>query len=529
MGMFFRTRIYTAQAVAVIFLAACGLKSSIVAGKVSSVSSSASSASLQPMSAKPGEMVTITGTKFDKLQRITVIVAGIDGVTKTVPATFVSESLATFLMPQGLGLGLKSATLAIQGKEMPGALRIVADDDANTLPIIIDEATEICSTKTYIDKTGAKAVGTKNCAPVAATVADCTADGAIGCKTVAAFPAANAAAAVAGNIKTGVSIGGISGSFSGSFSNCSTAGEQSCIAAGTYFAGTACAADASNCFLPTYAVATQPLKAISFNAIDPAKMLDSLTLSGVTGTVVSRGSWALTAAFPGAGYYTGISAAPTAGTMLTGTTVNAVAGTATAAPAVCSTNGVTGCVTTSTYQSGDLTNLTEGNIKNGTTIAGVAGLYPNATYKLPSAGGAAVLTNATLDAKVKSATAFELWTEAGAREQSVGDADITAANIANGVSIFGLSGTLTATAPNAWDVRVGTTINGVLGKLKVNCRNGATLATFDQSDYPKSATVDITANTLTTATAHGWSDTQTVKIYYQTAPTGSMAPITRWI
>ena len=122
-----------------------------------------------------------------------------------------------------------------------------------------------------------------------------------------------------------------------------------------------CAADASNCFVPTYAVATQPLKAISYNAIDVSKMLDTFTLSGATGTVVSRGSWALTAAFPGAGYYSGISAAPVAG------------------------------------------------------------------------------------------------------------------NIKAGVSIFGLSGTLeAAVAPNAWDVRVETTINGVTGMLKVNCRNRVT-------------------------------------------------------
>ena len=427
----------------------------------------------------------------------------------------------------------------------------------------------------------------------------CKEDGATGCVAVATFKAADMSLAIPGNMKSGVTIAGVSGSVTPSPANCFTAGEQACVATGTYFAGTTCGADASNCFLPTYSLATQPLKAISFNAIDPAKMLDSLTLSEVTGTVVSRGSWALTATFPGAGYYSGVSATPAASTIATSMTILGVEGSAVLTPANCSsdgatgcvvvgpsyaaavttgaaskilsgqsvagvagnvtlpaagkvytgitfgvsagqtgtltipiaghvlassgtfgdpavavtptltiptadnvrtsngsfgvagngttptladcsTNGATGCVTTSTYKSGDLTNLTEGNIKNGTTIAGVAGLYPNATYTLPSSGGAAGLTNATFDAKVKSATAFEYWTEAGAREQSVGDADITAANIASGVSIFGLSGSIAAAvAPNAWDVRVGTVVNGVTGKLKVNCRNRVRSALYN--------------------------------------------------
>ena len=258
-------------------------------------------------------------------------------------------------------------------------------------------------------------------------------------------------------------------------------------------------------------------------------MLTTSTVSGVVGTIVNQGSLALAATFPGAGYYSGISAAPSAGTIATSTTILGVAGSAALAPADCNTAGQQNCVAKTTYFAGtacgangsacylptyvqslqnkkavdfstidatkmqttlsvagvtgtiNLTNLTEGNIKNGTTIAGVAGLYPNATYKLPSAGAAAGLTNATFDAKVKSAIQFEYWTEAGAREQSAGDVDITAANIANGVSVFGLTGTLTggSTPPNAWDVRVGTVINGVTGKLKVNCRNRVRSALYN--------------------------------------------------
>ena len=312
--------------------------------------------------------------------------------------------------------------------------------------------------------------------------ADCLSDGETGCVAVTNFPAVdkvNNITANASKIRSSVTIAGVVGSLA----DCSADGGVGCVAIGPTYAaavtvgaaskilsGQSVAGIAGNVTLPQ---AGKVYTGIAYGVLGNGST-GSLTLpsvvdvlagsapygdpgSSLTPAMANRGSWALTAAFPGAGYYSGISAAPVAGSMLTGTTVNAVAGTI------------------------DLTNLTEGNIKNGTTIAGVAGLYPNATYKLPSAGAAAGLTNATFDAKVKSAIPFEYWTEAGAREQSAGDVDITAANIANGVSVFGLTGTLTggSTPPNAWDVRVGTVINGVTGKLKVNCRNRVRSALYN--------------------------------------------------
>ena len=120
-----------------------------------------------------------------------------------------------------------------------------------------------------------------------------------------------------------------------------------------------------------------------------------------------------------------------------------------------------------------MTSVLAGNIKSGVTIAGVVGGYPSTTYLLQGAGSTADLENTNFDAQVKSAALFEYWNSAGVRQVSAGDVDITAANIADGVSVFGLSGSLTTTlvTPDAWDVRVGTTINNVVGKLKVTCRN----------------------------------------------------------
>jgi hypothetical protein len=155
--------------------------------------------------------------------------------------------------------------------------------------------------------------------------------------------------------------------------------------------------------------------------------------AAVTPSLTNRGSWDMATTFPGVGYYSGTTNTPTAG-----------------------------------------------NIKSGVTIAGVAGQYPSASFPLAGDTGTADLDPATFDAQIKSSTAFEYWTSAGARQTGAGDSDISDANIKNGVSIFGTVGTAaTPVAPDPWDVRVGKNINGVQGKLKVNCRNRVRSTVFN--------------------------------------------------
>jgi hypothetical protein len=271
-----------------------GCKSQISAKLVQGTKSSASLSGLKPITAKPGETVSLSGVGFKSSQKNVVKITTASGSVVTASATVLSDTAATFVMPTGAGLGLTSVVLESNGKQMTGAMSFVANLASNALAILIDDASEICSTKQYIDKNGDTKTGTKNC---------------------------------------------------------------------------------------------------------------------------SSGS-------------------------------------------------------------SDLTNLTAGNIKSGVTIAGVTGQYPSATYTLSGSSGAD-LTTATFDAQIKSSAIFQYFDSAGTRYAATGDADITAGNIANGVSVFGLSGTLTATAPNAWDVRVGTVVNGVTGKLKVNCRNRVRAALYN--------------------------------------------------
>jgi hypothetical protein len=360
-----------------------GCESKIEVEKVDATKTAASATALKPITAIPGDVVTIRGIGFkSNRQKNFVKITNSNGDEITAPATVMSDTEATFVMPEGVGLGLTSVVIESNGKQLTGPMSFVANLADNALPILIDDAAEICSTKQYIDKNGDIQTGIKNCSGSTIDLSNLT----------------------AGNIKSGV------------------------------------------------------------------------TINGVTGTL-------------------------------------------TPAPANCSTDGATGCVTTSSFKAANMTNVTAGNIKSGVTIAGQLGAYPSATNPLPGASGTADLDAATFHAKVKSSTAFEYWDSAGARQTGAGDADILAANIASGVDIFNTTGTFTGTAPNAWDVRVGAVVNGVTGKLKVNCRNRANPTVFD-IDQGQAATITTGSPGSINITAHGLANNTMVRINYLTAPTG---------
>jgi hypothetical protein len=341
---------------------------------------------LYPIEAKPSEIINIEGKGFYAYQDLKARLTLADGITKDVPLTIADQSHASFVMPVGAGLGLKSVSI-IQGESKDlVSFRIVANTDDNPLPILIDDQAEICSTKVYIDRNGDQKTGTKDCAT--GTVPDCTESGKSGCRTTPQLVSAEASLLVADNIKSGVTIAGTSGALTAPPSDCSSNGQQSCVATSAFFAGTACSAGGSKCFLPEYSVLSQPLKAISYNSIDQSKMLDSLTLAGITGAITSKGNWNLTLAFPGAGYYTGTSNAPTAATIASGTTITRIAGSGTLeSHSNCSSDGATGCVAVATYPAALATGAAS-KVLSGQTLAGVTG---NVT--LPAAGK--VLTGIT--------------------------------------------------------------------------------------------------------------------------------------
>jgi hypothetical protein len=195
----------------------------------------------------------------------------------------------------------------------------------------------------------------------------------------------------------------------------------------------------------------------------------------------------------------------------------------------CSTDGGMGCVAVAGYKAADMTNVVAAKIKNGVTIAAVVGDYPSATNPLAGADTTADLVFATFDAKIKAATTFEWFDSAGTRYVNAGDADIVDTNISSSANIFGTQGTVTAPVPpNSWDVRIGTTINGVPGQLKVACRNSANPGIFDADGIFKSATADASLDTFTIP-SHGYVDNTAIRFTTQTAIAGLSGTTTYYV
>ena len=178
-------------------------------------------------------------------------------------------------------------------------------------------------------------------------------------------------------------------------------------------------------------VTTSAFRAAKMSNFTASSVVSGTTIAGVAGSITDHGSWNLQNSFPGAGYYSGVSNAPTAGL-----------------------------------------------IKSGTTLIGVNGSYPSVIYPLTGADSTADLDLATFDAKIKSAASFEWFAPDGTRYSNAGDADLIASNIGSGVTIFGLTGTRPL-PPDAWDLRVGVQVGTVTGKLKVSCRNGITSSVYN--------------------------------------------------
>lgn len=167
----------------------------------------------------------------------------------------------------------------------------------------------------------------------------------------------------------------------------------------------------------------------------------------------------------------------------------------------CSANGQTGCVTTNSFKAADLSNLNAGNIKAGASIAGISGQYPSATYPLSSSTGTADLYTSTFEQSITSDDAFEWFDSEGNRHTANGNSAIAESNIMNNVEIFGVTGVLTTDIPKAEDLRAGVTMNGVTGAIKTNCRNTAFSTQFSKEP---GAIDNLTGSTTTTGDLQWW-------------------------
>jgi hypothetical protein len=289
---------------------------------------------------------------------------------------------------------------------------------------------------------------------------DCASDGATGCVAVTAFKAVDMTKLTAANVKKNVSIAGVTGNYPSS----------------------------------TYPLAGD----------NPS--VDTLTTTNFNSKVTGSGYFEWWGAD---GQVMWLSSGDTdiaAGNIKSGVNIFGVAGNVTAeSHNDCSSDAQIGCITTASYKAANMTNVTAGNVKDGVVIAGITGDYPSSTYPLSGASATADLDSATFNAKVKASTSFEYWNSAGTRQTGAGDADITAANVKSGVTIFGTSGTYAGATPNQKDIRAGVTINGVAGTLKANCRN-----TVIDARYNYDGSVASIPNTaVTSGSVYDWWDTGT--------------------
>jgi len=487
-----------------------------------------------PVVVSSGSVVTIFGRNF----RPTVAVAL--GGKKVGDLKVLSDSQASFVAPVEAEFGLNSIDLLQDG--VAQTISIFYRGNKTDFPIITDVPENVCTGTSFYDQSGALRMGSKIC-QTTPPPALCSRTGETNCLTSSTFPAVASSELAADRIRKGASIGGVvgvypslqapltgntattdltsfgpatpvgvyeffdshggvytatvadggtvtpgtydqtlsaagtmyrsatisgdadltaskilsgtnlfgvTGTVTAAPANCSTNGSQNCVAAGPYFAAAACTTNGSHCFVPTYTQTSQPLKAISYDAIDAAKasIRSTLTLGGVSGTLLD-----------------------------------------------CTANNTSGCVTTSTYKSADWTNLTAANIKNGVTVAGLTGTYPSTGNLLSGADATTDLDGATFDAKIKSSGTFEWFSPNGSRYTYAGDTDIAAGNITSGVTIFGTIGTAAGLTQctsstqaictsdtacrwnagvceiNPWNIRAGITVASKEGSLKTNCRN----------------------------------------------------------
>lgn len=154
----------------------------------------------------------------------------------------------------------------------------------------------------------------------------------------------------------------------------------------------------------------------------------------------------------------------------------------------CTTSGMTGCVATASFRSGDSSNLMPENVKKGIVTNGITGDYPSSTNPLAGASGTLDFLAVDFESQIISSTTFEWFDSAGNRYSGTGDTDLNAANLAYGKNAFGIIGMagigadcssdgqdgcyITGTLKNvdssaytAWDIRKGKTLGGVAGSL----------------------------------------------------------------
>lgn len=145
-------------------LVGCELAQNNLAITKAPSTASATVTKINPIAAKPGDFVQVSGDNFSEAKQLKVKFALSNSQISDVPLAIVDRQNASFVMPEGVGLGLRDVKLIEGTGNEVASFSLVANQTSNTLPIFIGEASDICSDKQYIDRNGDTQTGTKNCA-----------------------------------------------------------------------------------------------------------------------------------------------------------------------------------------------------------------------------------------------------------------------------------------------------------------------------------------------------------------------------
>jgi len=335
----------------------------------------------------------------------------------------------------------------------------------------------------------------KSCERYAAAVfPNCTKDGQVGCVTTDGFKAADMSLAKSEFILSGQKIADVTG-------NVTLPAAGKVLASVTYGAAGTTVTGTATLPLAENVLAGSP------NYGDPG--------APITPALMNRGTWNLTTSFPGAGYYSAVSNSPTAASIVSGTTVLGLNIPATTPD--CSTDGQTGCkVVGPSFAAALTSNISSDKILATNTIAGVDGnVYlpdPNDVKDGVSFG-----PNQSIIGKLITTTTLNTCMDdnqtncvADTNYPSVNKSYITnnADKFPNFLTIAGITGAQnscinggsgcylppydqgnqqlkalidTDSTTNPWDIRIGKSVNGILGELKTTCRNRAQFQTLSGS------------------------------------------------
>jgi hypothetical protein len=425
---------------------------------------------IEPQLAMPGDSLHLFGSGFSREMALEV-----DG-TAVDKFEVVDEANLSFVVPPG-SPGLKNLALSFQGNKIASHFVRLANATDKLVVVASDSPSEFCLGHSYFNMAGEEAAGTRHCDEPVTTASQnpatllrfCSGDGEKNCVTTAAFAAAETAQ-VSAKVLAGETVAGIAGNvvlpvpgnvFSGisyGVSGTGMVGLMKLPAAAKVLTGTPAFGDPGAALTPSY----------NPDFPTPSNVLASDTVNGIAGTLTLPAGGEVLAAIPfgvdGNGS-TGSLTLPSAANVRTGNGAFGPAGTGvTPTLGDCAADGGVGCVAVAEFKAADMTNVSAGNIKSGTTIAGVSGaVVPTAPLCGSDGENSCVVDGTTYKAAAITGLAAKVLsgqTVAGTAGNVtlpvVGD---VFAGIAYGVGGTGSSGTLTlATAAN---VRIG---NGAFGR-----------------------------------------------------------------